>query len=436
MRVRDIPAVLVSAARILRTYWAAFIVIACLGLAVRSGAVWLAVIVSDYNGFAAQLVLVLAPLGYLLAMIAMLYMTRGALPSIKALSESEGRQAVTEKRELRLVDVAVSVLVPFLAVYVSYGLLKEDISRFTNQAAYEEYFQFSLSKPVEVDFSSRLAVWDARTILMIIAIAWVLRFALGKLEGVTKFLALAFVGALVEVYYTSQVAQWITDAREGAVAWIEGRQASHVVLDRYDQAVAALGPLANPVDTVTAWLFGLVGAIDAIVIVPLAWLTVGAVILGHKLAPPEQTGPVGQLARPRAAMARVTDRLPAPVRRLGGGLGADVRERWSAFWNGLRLMGAAGLMPMLTFSLVFLVVLRAPWLVGQVIRLIMGPVPTRQWLAFSPLEEAAGRAVAMVLTAALLAAAIDWLLGPRVTGATQPSAAPESEPVVSVASEA
>lgn len=72
MRVRDIPAVLVSAARILRTYWAPFIVIACLGLAVRSGALWIAVEVSDHNAFIAQLILVIAPLGFLLAMIAML----------------------------------------------------------------------------------------------------------------------------------------------------------------------------------------------------------------------------------------------------------------------------------------------------------------------------------------------------------------------------
>ena len=113
MRVRDIPAVLLSAARILRTHWAPFAVIACLGLTVRSGAMWLAVIVSDHNGFLARLILVIAPLGFLGAMIAMLYLTREHLPNVRALSQREGRIAVTEQRELRLVDVAVSVLVPF-----------------------------------------------------------------------------------------------------------------------------------------------------------------------------------------------------------------------------------------------------------------------------------------------------------------------------------
>ncbi|WP_353951481.1 hypothetical protein V6K52_17885 [Knoellia sp. S7-12] len=416
MRVRDIPAVLVSAARILRRYWAPFIVIACLGLAVRSGALWIAVEVSDHNAFIAQLILVIAPLGFLLAMIVMLYMTRGALPNVAELSQREARQATTEKREMRLVDVAVSVLVPFLAVYVSYGLLKEDLYRFTNEAAYDEFNQFSLDGPADIDFVSRLAIYDWQVVLAIVGIAWVLRFALGKIESVTRFLWLAFIGALVEVYYTSQVAQKVAEIREVGVAWVQDRRASQLVLERYDQAVSTLGPLASPVDSVTAWLFGLLGAIDAVVIVPLAWLTVGAVVLGHKLSPPES--PESQ-PNPR------WERIPAPVRRYGGGLLGDVRERWSAFWNGLRMMATAGLLPMLTFCLAFLLVIRIPWLVGQVLRLAIGPQQTDNWMAISPMEKSIGLAITMVLAAALLAAAIDWLLGPKLapssSGDPQPS---------------
>ena len=416
MRVRDIPAVLVSAWRLLRVYWAPFIVIACLGLALRSGALWLAVVVSDHNAFVAQLILVIAPLGFLLAMIAMLYLTREALPHVAELSRREGRQATTEKREMRLVDVAVSVLVPFLAVYVSYGLLKEDLYRFTNEAAYDEHNQLSLGSPADVDFAGRLAIYDWQVILSIVAIAWVLRFALGKMESATRFLGLAFLGALVEVYYTSQVAQKVAEVRETGMAWVQDRQASRAVLERYDRVIETLGPMANPVDTATAWLFGLLGAVDAVVVVPLAWLTVGAVVLGHKLS-----GPESPAARPDPRW----ERIPAPVRSLGGGLIADVRERWSAFWNGLRMMASAGLLPMLTYCLTFLLVIRLPWAVGQLLRLAIGPVETSTWLAFAPMEKAAGLAVTMVLAAALLAAAIDWLLGPTLH--PTPDAAPTSE---------
>ena len=413
MRVRDIPAVLVSAWRILRTYWAPFVVIACLGLALRSGALWLAVVVSDTNAFVAQLILVLAPLGFLLAMIAMLWMTRGALPNVAELSRREARQAPTEKREMRLVDVAVSVLVPFLAVYVSYGLLKEDLLRFTNEAAYAEFNQFSISEDIDYDFAGRLAIYDWQVVLAIVAIAWVLRYALGRFESVTRFLWLAFVGALVEVYYTSQVAQKVANIREAGVTWVEDRRASRLVLDQYDQVVGTLGPLANPVDTATTWLFGLLGAVDAVVVVPLAWITVGAVVLGHKLS-----GPEAPAAQPNPRW----ERIPAPVRRFGGGLVADVRERWSAFWNGLRMMATAGLLPMLTFCLAFLLVLRIPWLVAQLLRLAIGPVETTTWLAFSPRAKSVGRAVPMVRGAAHRAAALDWLLGPKLGPREQESA--------------
>jgi len=405
MRVRDIPAVLVSAARILRHYWAPFVVIACLGLALRSGALWVAVVVSDHNAFVAQLILTIAPLGFLLAMIAMLYMTRQVLPNVAELSHREARQAVTEKREMRLVDVAVSVLVPFLAVYVSYGLLQQDLYRFTNEAAYAEFNQFRLDGSVEYDFAGRLAIYDWQVVVAIVVIAWVLRFALGKLESVTRFLALAFVGALVEVYYTSQVAQKVSDLRAASIAWVESRRASQVAVEQYDRVVGELGPLAHPVDAATGWLFGLIGAVDAVVVVPLAWLTVGAVVLGHRLSPPE---------RPVRAPDPRLERIPAPVRRFGGGLVADIRERWSAFWNGLRMMASAGLLPMLTFCLAFLLVIRIPWALGEVLRLVIGPVETGTWLAFSPMEQALGLAVTMVLAAALLAAAIDWLLGPKL----------------------
>jgi hypothetical protein len=94
------------------------------------------------------------------------------------------------------------------------------------------------------------------------------------------------------------------------------------------------------------------------------------------------------------------------------------------------MMATAGLLPMLTFCLTFLLVIRIPWAVGQLLRLAIGPLETSTWLAFAPMEKAAGLAVTMVLAAALLAAAIDWLLGPKLhptPGPTPPSEAMSPE---------
>jgi hypothetical protein len=401
--VRDVPAVLVAAGRLVARHWPALLALAFLGAGLRAGAIWLAVIISDQSSFLAQIVLVFAPLGYLLPFIAMLHLCRGSLPNVIALDALPGPQATTEKRERKLVDVAVSVLVPFLAVYVSYGLLEEDRQRFLNEAAFAEFNQFNLARPPTYDYAGRLGVYAPLTVLIIVAIAWVLRFALGRIELATRFLALAFVGALVEVYYTMQVARRVTGIETGAREWVEQRRAAVHVVGWYDAAVDRLGWLARPVHNITTWVLDLAGSLDAVVVVPLAWLTVGAVVLGHKLAPPAERTPTQRFAR-----------VHPVVRGTAASLTADVRERWSAFWGGLKLLGSAGLAPMLVFGLVFLLVIRLPLLVSQLVRQLEGPVLTDTWLAFNPMERGLGTALSMALTAPLLAAALDWLIAPRL----------------------
>ena len=407
-RVRDIPAVLLTAARLIARHWPALLALAFLGTGLRAGVLWLAVIVSDRSSFAAQLILVLAPLGYLLPIIAMLYLCRGSLPNVSALDAMPGPEATTEKRERRLVDVSVSMLVPFLAVYVSYGLLDEDRQRFINEAAFAEFNQFNLARPPDYDYAGRVGIYAPLTVLAIVLVAWVLRFALGRIEKSSRFLALAFVGALVEVYWTSQVARRLTGIQTSAVDWVEQRRVASGVVGWYDDSVGRLGWLANPIDTVTAWLFALIGSVDAVIVVPVAWLTVGAVVLGHKLSPPPAREP-----HPR------WQRVPPVVRSASSSLLADLRERWSAFWGGLRLLGAAGFAPMLAFGVVFLLAIRLPVLVSQLVRLATGPVDTITWLAFSPMERSLGMAVSMALTAPLLAAAMDWLVAPKLAEQAQ-----------------
>jgi hypothetical protein len=161
-------------------------------------------------------------------------------------------------------------------------------------------------------------------------------------------------------------------------------------------------------------LLTLVGSVDAVIVVPVAWLTVGAVVLGHKLSPPAPREP-----HPR------WERVPTAVRAASSSLFADLRERWSAFWGGLRLLGAAGFAPMLAFGLVFLLVIRLPVLVSQLVRALTGPVDTVTWMAFSPMERSLGMAVSMALTAPLLAAAMDWLVAPKLTEqADEPEVSP------------
>jgi hypothetical protein len=389
-RVRDIPGVLRAAGRLLVQNWPALFTIALCGAAVRSAAIWVAVIVSDTSGWAGQLILVVGPLAYLGAIVAMIHVCRRSIPSLPP------------ERNTRLLDIAISVLVPFLTVYVAAGLFEEDHARFINQAAFKEHNQ--LGAGVEYDYSGRLGVFTGQVVVMIIAIAWVMRWILGQFDRKLHFLGLALLGALVDVYYSTVVARMIDKNKDAMVGWVENRAAAHWVVTRYDAAVETLGPLANPIDSVTSWLFSLLGSIDAVVIVPLAWLTVGAVVLGQQLDHPEEP-PVPAVSAAPTWGFRVLGLVKS--------LTSDIRERFAAFWNGLKLLASAGLAPMLAFCLAFLLVLKAELLIGFVLRHVIGPIDTNTWLAFSPMENVLSQAVEMVLISVLLTAALDWLLSGR-----------------------
>ena len=387
-RVRDLPGVLRTAGRLLGRHWPALLTIALCGAALRSAAIWSAVVVSDSSGWVGQLFLVVGPLAYLLAIVLMMQVCRQSLQALPAQNES------------RLLDVAVSVLVPFLTVYVAAGLFEDDHSRFINQASFKEHNQ--IGPGVEYDFTSRLGVFPGQIVVMIIAIAWLARWILGQFDKKVNFLGLAIIGALVDVYYSTVVARMIETNKDGMVSWVENRNATHWLVTRYDAAIEQLGPLANPVGTLSSWLFSLLGSIDAVIVIPLAWLTVGAVVLGHQLSEP---------AAPPAPTSHTTwgHRTWGVV----SSLVADVRDRFVAFWNGLKLLASAGLAPMLAFCIGFLVVLKLELLAGFVIRHLVGPLDTDTWLAFSPMEGVVTQAVEMVLIAVMLSAALDWLLANR-----------------------
>lgn len=82
--VRDVFGVLVDAARLFGRHWPVLLTLAFLGVAVRGAAHWSAVAISDHVGWLAQIVLVVAPLGYLLPVIAMLHLCRRDRPGLRS----------------------------------------------------------------------------------------------------------------------------------------------------------------------------------------------------------------------------------------------------------------------------------------------------------------------------------------------------------------
>ena len=270
--MRDVPTVFLTAGRLLLRHWPALLTLALLGAAIRNGAVWGAIRLSEVHGQLGQLMLVLAPLGYLLPVVAMLSICRRSLPALQA-AEAQGEMAPTEGRQLRLLDVAVSVLVPFLAVYQSYGLLEADLFRFRNSAAADEFLEssplFNID-PEDDATASRLGIYSIQVALLIVVGAWLVRWALGRAERTLKLTALAFVGAFVEVYYTAQLAGQLVVLKVEGVPWLQDRVAARWLEDAYDAVVDFLGPVSDAFRTAARGIEAVASSFDAVVVVPLS----------------------------------------------------------------------------------------------------------------------------------------------------------------------
>jgi hypothetical protein len=396
-------AVVLSGARLWLRHWPVLISLALLGGAGRMGAIWGATVVSDANNTLGVLVLVLAPLASVTAIVLMLYALRHSLPHIRSVAERHGPDAVTTGRERRLLDVLASVLVPFLAVYASYGLLKEDTDRYVNAAVADEFLAnadifYNPGNGIDTDRFVFATGWLA---FAIVAGAIVLRWGLARLEGARGWLWLGFAGAYVEVLWLTTLAAHLTVYKDQAWDWVESRKGVDMFAGWWLDLMDRIGPFSNPVDAATDWLFGVLGQFDAIVVIPVSWLAVGAVVYGHKLVPPPAPEP-----RQRKVFAAV----PKPVRRWGAEVVADVRERFTGLTGGLRQLAIAGLAPMLIFGLAFLASARLEDLMNLAGRYLMGPQELDTWLAFAPHVETVTRALGLTVTMCLLAAAVDRVL--------------------------
>jgi hypothetical protein len=413
--VRDAGDLFVTAGRLLLRHWPVLISLALAGMAFRGAALWAAVEVSDQVNWLGHGLVVLAPLGFLVAMIVMLRVLHRDLPNADRVLSGTAPADATTGRERRLIDVTTSMVVPFFAVYVSAGLLTQDVAHFINEAGVDEFNQIAFYGTDKGPDFSRVFINSVYLVAGLVLAAWVLRFVIGRVEKRWEFLGFAILGALVEVYWSANVAGYIDGEKSTFGDWLQNRAVAAWGIRVYDGVIDHLGPLSNPVDSVTTWVGGLLGSIDAVVILPLAWITVGAVVLGHKLAPPPR------FDHPWLDRAK---RVPKPVTRTVGGVAADVASRFTAFFEGLRLMARAGLVPMLLFGLASLVALRVPYFVSVVWRAVIGPVDSDTYVAWAPIEGAIEDALMLTVLAVLLAAGVDRMLGSVSSAAPQGNPAP------------
>lgn len=371
------------------------------GAAARNALLWASVELSDSHRTLAGFVLPLAPMATLTAIILMLRTVASGMTWASFGGVGPVRGAGP------FLGLLTGALIPFLTVYAAQGYLKEDLRQFVNEAAYDELFGNAGAVYGEgPDASSRIVIADGALLIGIIAVALLLRHLISHLELPTRHGLWGLVAAYVEVIWLFLLASQFTRYQGRVWDWVMDRRFVEWVDDRWSELIDIVGPLGSPLQTLADSIGHLLTDADAVLVIPIAWLTVGAVALGQRIESPAQR-------RRRFAAEERLKRVPSAVRRVGHEATADIRGRFSGLGNGLRLLAVGGLVPMLLFCLVFIIARQAGSLMVELWRAVVGPVARDDALAFLPYLDLLSTGVYNLLLVGLLAAAIDRIVRRR-----------------------
>ncbi len=418
--VVDAALVVVDALRLLARHWPALLSIFLLGLAARNAAMWAAVLLGREHPVLASLLVPLAPLSMVIALVLMLRVAgSSARWTLSAGSEppATGRLGRRVSRRETLALLA-SALVPFLTVYSLQGHLDADRDQFINESYADEFMSGALFSGEELADRTLLTVTSMQVGLIVGAL--LLRAVMDRLDLARRHTVWAFLAALVEVTWLTWLAALLTSRWRDAGDWVGERVVVSQLGEAWQRLTAALGPLTRPVRAAGDAVIGVVTGISEIVVTPVAWLTVGAIVLtgglhdSRRARIEEHRVVVGARERIGTRFRGRLDRLQAHRAWRPERLGDLLGRRFEDLIAGLRTLAHAGVVPVLTFCLVLGLAQLAEWGTALLLRAVVGPQDPATMLAFSPYLEIATRTAYTVTIVVLVAAAVSRLLTRRL----------------------
>lgn len=394
--VGSLGRVFVDAGRVLANHWPQLIGLFLLGWTGRLGFLWLATVVSNVSPLAAIFVVPLAPMSTLLSLVLMLRATAPSLPAFAHLFDG-----LTRAARLRS-DLATAgqVLLPFLAVYASAGLLKEDVRVYLHDTTADENLNTALQN---VDWG-RAVYAEGWLLFGLVVGALVARKIIALLQLTKRHLAWAGVAAYIEVLWLMTLANTLASRIDEVTAWVLSRQAVAGVIDVYEAArawlVSIVGWADLALDAVASFLSGL----GSVVLVPVAWLAIGAAVYGQKLS-----GKAIEVETHEEVTKRLA-KVPNPVKRAVSQAVEPVTTPVNNTLGALGKIAAAGVVPMVLFCVIFVIANGLQSLAALGMRLVIGPGEMLRQYALSPYYELAARLVYFSIVLALLAAAVNAIV--------------------------
>ncbi|WP_116948698.1 hypothetical protein [Jiangella endophytica] len=362
-----------------------------------------------HSAVAGLLVLALVPLGAMLVTVAMLLVMR---PS----TVPPGRRVRT------VLAVLGSLIVPFLVVYEHYGTFAEDQRQYYNRSARDAAELAATTGEI----TDRIPAGASAAVLGTALGALALRSLAGRLSRGQprtsgRRTLLQVLAGYCDVVWIVLGVFVVALASRRFRDWWSGR----VVTDRLDRWWTELTDRFELLDRLAA---GLVPTTDLLVagvftglVVPISWLAFGTIVYGTQ--PAEAIAPVAGRVSARLS-ARVGEQNVARAWRAG----LDGERRFGPLAAGLAMIWRSGWSSALLFCLAYVAVGLLGHLVWGVARLVVGPAPILDWTALAGPLDAVATMLVQVLSAALLAAAADALLGrlPVTEGADGAVTAPEA----------
>jgi hypothetical protein len=426
-------------------YWPTLLTIFLFGQAVRAAALWAAMKTTTWSGLAGFLLVPIAPLAVVSALILALRVLAPSLrwanfqaPPTDEVVEGEGGAggpggggtAPAEQRTRRrgLVEDRLALLsatlIPFFAVYAAQGYLKEDTRQFLNETAADE---FKNNADFWLEGGSlnlqRVLIPEGWLFWATVALAFALRWGIDRLGLPRRHMGWGWLAAYIEVAWVALFARVIANKFGEWVDWLKNRQAAVSTQSAYEGATSSLGTVGDAIDKVVGFVTSAIGQADAIIIVPMAWLTVGAVVYGRSLSQRRAES----ASESSSAWAKRIEKVPGPVRRVGAEVFAGPIDRFKGLAGALRTFARAGLAPMLLFCLVFVLASQVETGVAWLLTRAVGPLEPSLAEILTPYAALLTRGAYTVVTVALLAAAIDRILRPDPAEQDE-VAAPESVP--------
>ena len=405
----------VRAAGLLLRHLPQLITCVCLGLTGRQAVIWLAVWISNFSKVGASLVMPLAPLSVMVALIYALWYLRPSLPFLSR--AIPGREETSSRTRL---FSAGGMLISFLTVYATHGMLKEDLATFRRAATNDEF----MNQGFAADFS-RVFVDGTASLLALIAVTIVLRKIIGYFALAERGLGLTYLAAYLDVLWMSTVSIFVTNKLADVQDWALSRRGIAPAYDRYvdlrDGIAEHTGILASAWD----WLTEALPVINQLVTIPVAWLALGAVVFGTSLvasrekeaAPDAEAADSSQCFKRRARHV-----VEKEAKYVANQAMQPIAGPLKTTWSGLRTLAKAGIVPMVMFCIVFMLAAGVELGVVEVGRAIVGPQDALVSEVIAAYILIVARAAYLLLVVCLIASGLDFFLRRSYSPAADPDA--------------